>query len=779
MQAEPQQIATEGGEPLASRIDPRVLDVLQKHWGYDTLRSLQGESIDATLNGRDSLTVLPTGGGKSLCFQVPPLVTGKLTVVVSPLIALMRDQVAGLRLAGVSAGALHSHSTDRETAELRQSITDGSLRVLYMSPERLVIPRQIEFLRKLGIGAIAVDEAHCISQWGHDFRPEFRRLAELREDFPGVPIGAYTATATPRVRADIVEQLGLREPVELVGTFDRPNLTYRILPRLDLVGQIRECLERHRGAATDGGKGQIRAAIVYCISRKETERVAEALRAIGYNAAAYHAGMDAKGRTRISEDFRDERLDIVVATVAFGMGIDRGDVRCVIHAAMPKSVEHYQQETGRAGRDGLPAECLLLYSNADVMKWRDIITNPRRDSDDGEEIDPEVLNAQLELLNHIHALVSGSRCRHRALSAYFGQELVHDGATNSGCGACDVCLGELVEVPDAQTIARKILSCVARCEQRYGVRHIVDVLVGSRAQHVLARGHEGLTTFGILKGIDRERVTSYINQLVDAGELERAGGQYPVVMLTDRSMEVLRDLRKVRLVDPRVAKAAEDVSTLGNEESRIFESLRELRRSLAAERGVPPYVVFADTVLEELSRVRPGSMTALVEIKGIGSRKADEFGEAFLARIREQCAAMGLALDAQAPSRRRRANEAATSPALSAGALAAAAHFRRGASVEEVCSAMGRRPSTVWGYLNDFVQSEGEQLQSVDAWVDRATATRIIETKDKVGSRMLRPIYEALNGKEGEDGEIGYAEIRLVLTFESSRKDAAAANRGA
>ena len=358
-------------------------------------------------DGRDALVVLPTGGGKSLCYQLPPLVTGRLTVVVSPLIALMQDQVDGLRLNGVPAAAAHSNLDADGRRELRELSDSGELRLLFVAPERLFREDFLAWLSQQQLGAIAIDEAHCISQWGHDFRPEYRRMAELRERFAGVPMHAYTATATPRVREDIQNQLQLRDPAVLVGTFDRPELTYRVLPRQNLIAQVTEAIGRHADAA----------AIVYCISRKDTETLSSQLQSRGIAAEAYHAGLPAEQRTRISADFRAERLHVVCATVAFGMGIDRSDVRLVVHASMPKSIEHYQQETGRAGRDGLPSECLLLYSGGDAAKWRLIVQ--RGDA----AADPETERAQLDLLKQMQRFAGRARCRHRALSEYFGPEL--------------------------------------------------------------------------------------------------------------------------------------------------------------------------------------------------------------------------------------------------------------------------------------------------------------------------------------------------------------------
>jgi ATP-dependent DNA helicase RecQ len=617
--------------------DQAIAAVLQRWFGFSTMRPLQKEAIDAALAGRDSLVVLPTGGGKSLCYQLPPLVLDRLTVVVSPLIALMQDQVDGLKLLGVPAAAAHSNLTAEARAELRQLAAGRELRLLFVAPERLFQEEFLRWLRGQRLAAIAIDEAHCISQWGHDFRPEYRRLAELRQILPEVPVHAFTATATPRVRKDIQDQLGLRDPALLVGTFDRPELTYRVLPRQNLAEQVAEAVARHPDAA----------AIVYCISRKDTESLASALSQRGIDARAYHAGLAAGERTEISADFRQERLRVVVATVAFGMGIDRSDVRLVVHAAMPKSLEHYQQETGRAGRDGLPAECLLLYSAADGAKWRMVM---QRRSDDGGN-DPEALQAQLDLLQHMQRFAGRARCRHRALSEYFGQDY-----PAASCGACDVCLDELDTVPDGHVIAQQILSAVVRTGQRYGSSYVIDVLRGSKNEKVLQRGHDSLPTFGLCAEMPAMRLGNYIDQLVDDGVLVRSDGEYPILMLGDAAGEVLRGERQVQLLAPkagleaaprrrrRSGPAASEARELEGGEQTLFDAMRALRRKLAAELGVPPYVVFSDATLEELARARPATLGAMLHVRGIGQKKLETFGERFLAVIdehRDQGAAQG------------------------------------------------------------------------------------------------------------------------------------------
>ncbi|MCG3133068.1 MAG: ATP-dependent RNA helicase DbpA [Planctomycetes bacterium] len=772
--------------------DAAIAAALARHFGFGALRPLQRDAIDAALDGRDALVVLPTGGGKSLCYQLPPLVTGRLTVVVSPLIALMKDQVDGLRLAGYPAAALHSNVTPKERADLRRMEAAGELRLLFVAPERLFADGFLDWIEGLAPGAVAIDEAHCISQWGHDFRPEYRRLAELRDRFERVPFHAYTATATPRVREDIATQLRLRDPAVLVGTFDRPNLTYRVLPRHDLAGQVTDAIRRHPAAAS----------IVYCIARKDTEELAASLRRAGIDARAYHAGLDPAERARVSEDFRAERLHVVVATVAFGMGIDRGDVRLVVHGAMPKSVEHYQQETGRAGRDGLPAECLLLYTSADGAKWRSILARSAAEGGDDPPGAGEAAAAQIELLSHMQRFAGSARCRHRALSEYFGQEYPH-----SGCGACDVCLRELEEVPDGHVIAQKILSAVARTGRRFGSGYVIDVLRGSRTAKVVERGHDRIPTFGLLKEMPAQRIGNFIDQLVDAGALARTAGEYPVLEFTEDSARVLRGERRAVLVTPRAGLVAKPrrrqegarsaqggqgargapERDLAPAEEALFEALRALRRGIASELGVPPYIVFGDVTLEELARVRPTSEAALLRVKGVGAKKLEAFGARFLAAIAEHPAGpQGEALrDAPAAARGDsgggaedgadddaddRADGSADGSACSDGESAgtsapkrsasrrrASALFRKGATLDAVAAATDRAPSTVVQYLVEFLREEPPA--SLDPWVAPEVQARVLPALASSPDGRLRPVFDQLAGAAT------YDQIRMVRAF--------------
>jgi ATP-dependent DNA helicase RecQ len=576
-------------------------------------------------------------------------------VVVSPLIALMKDQVDGLRIAGYPAAALHSGVEREEQQRVERELGDGTLKLLFVAPERLLTPGFLARLVRAEPGSFAIDEAHCISQWGHDFRPEYRRLAELRGVFPGAPLHAFTATATRRVQEDIVAQLKLKDAAVLVGPFDRPNLTYRVIPRRKADEQCAAIIHRHSKGEAAG------ATIIYCLSRKNTEELAAALRARSIPAEAYHAGLSAHERRRVQDDFSSERLDVVCATVAFGMGIDRSNVRCVIHATMPKSVEHYQQETGRAGRDGLAAECVLLYSPGDVARWRQLMERSAAETGASDES----LEVQFQLLSRMQRFAGAATCRHRALAEYFGQPyewprqrgLPEGGAAMGsasgpvqGCGACDVCLRELAQAADATPIARKILSCVYRVGQSFGAAHVAQVLRGGMTERVLHYRHHELSTFALLKDTPRHAIVSYIDQLVQQGLLEVRSDPYPVIRLTAGSAAVLKGEKQVSLTEPagggarggegggcgegqdsRRRVASDD--PLDADASRLFESLRSLRLSIARERGIPPYVVFHDSVRREIARARPRTLGALGAIKGVGQKKVADLGPAILEHI--------------------------------------------------------------------------------------------------------------------------------------------------
>jgi ATP-dependent DNA helicase RecQ len=598
--------------------------VLARYWGYTSFRPLQQQAMEAVLAGRDSVMVLPTGGGKSLCFQAPALVRPGLALVVSPLISLMKDQVDTLIGNGVPAALFNSSLSSDHKAAVLAGIRQQRFRLLYVSPERLVGEGGDGFLSMLAsaqVSFVAVDEAHCISQWGHDFRPEYRQLGRLRDLLPGVSVHGFTATATPRVRRDIAGQLGLKQPIELVGSFDRPNLIYRVLPRASLKKQLLDVLARHRDEA----------GIIYCTSRREVDALAGWLSASGHPALPYHAGLSDAERSRHQDAFLREQVNIVVATVAFGMGIDRSDVRFVVHAGAPRSLEHYQQESGRAGRDGLEAECLLVYSAADPMRWKTML-----------EGNGELTDANRSLLRHMERYATSVGCRHRHLVEYFGDT---SAAPAAGCGACDFCLDELEPAAEPVTLARKIMSCVARVGQRFGATHVANVLRGQASEQVVSRGHDRLSTFGLLREATLVEVRGYIEQLCGLGLLQQTDDTYPVLGLTARGLALLKDetampgltlarQRTPKKDAPRPQSKIEAESWEGVDRS-LFDRLRALRLDIARERGVPPYVIFHDATLREMARLRPGSIDALLTVKGVGARKAEELGPQFLAAIQE------------------------------------------------------------------------------------------------------------------------------------------------
>ena len=608
-------------------------EALRKGWGYEDFRPLQGEAIASALAGKDALVVLPTGGGKSLCYQIPAVCGAGLVLVVSPLIALMDDQVAGAREAGLIAGALHSNVSEEEKRRTWRQTLSGELVLLYVSPERLVVGELIDRIKDR-LALIAVDEAHCVSHWGHDFRPEYRQLKPLMDQAPHAARMALTATATPEVQQDICQQLGLRRTAHFIGHPDRPNLVYRAMPRREGTKQVLEVLARHPG---EGG-------IVYAQTRKEVERLATALKAAKVSCAPYHAGLPAEQRAATQDGFVNERIDVVVATIAFGMGIDRANVRYVIHANTPKSVEHYQQEAGRAGRDGLPAECVLLHSGADIVLHRRLATM------DGV-LPPQRARALDRQLREIAMFAVAPVCRHRLLTEHFGAPWPPPGApvSDGNCGACDVCLGESSAQPEAEALvaAKKIISAVWRLEGAFGAGHVTDVLTGERTDKAQRAGHDKLSVFGLLKDDGEAAVRLWIDQLVAQDHLAyHEDGVYTMLTMTDSGRQLCKGVGAVRLgrlvvTNRRKSKparaaatvAAEAAADLGPLDQRLFERLRLLRRRLAEEHHVPPYLVFTDETLRLMSRQRPASPEALLAIKGVGESRLARYGAAFLEAI--------------------------------------------------------------------------------------------------------------------------------------------------
>ncbi|MFG0291092.1 MAG: DNA helicase RecQ [Rhodopirellula sp. JB044] len=736
---------TEKNDPIGS-----AKRILAKVWGFDEFRPLQEEAVVDVIQGRDSVVVLPTGGGKSLCYQVPALVREGMAVVVSPLISLMKDQVDGLVSNGVSAALVNSTQSDEQKRETAARIRRGEIDLLYLAPERLLTNRTLDFLATIPISFFAIDEAHCVSNWGHDFRPEYRGLRILKQRFPGASVHAFTATASQRVRDDIAEQLDLVSPSILVGNFDRPNLTYRMIRRANALLQIMSVIDQHRGES----------GVVYCITRKEVEQTAAALSAEGISALPYHAGLDDATRQQNQDAFIREQVNVIVATVAFGMGIDKSNVRFVIHAGMPKSIEHYQQESGRAGRDGLASQCVLLYSGGDLMTWKRIL----------ELGDPSNVDEAMQNVRAMADLCTGVQCRHAAIVNYFGQEFDAD-----NCNACDVCLGELNLVDDPLTLSQKILSCVIRLKERYGVSYTVKVLTGSRDAKILEAGHDQLSTYGLLGEHSVAAVRTWIDQLISQGFLERYG-EYNVLRMTDSGRELLKRKGTVTLTQPakssggRSARSSSTDSWEGVDRG-LFDRLRSIRSDLASQRKVPAYVIFGDAVLRDLARCRPSTLEKLSNVKGIGERKLADFGEVFLEEINAYCGEHGLSRDETIVVRSSSAVSGPPKPKSLKGTATekeAFGLFSQGKSVAEVAKRMDRATSTVSGYLIRYI--EDATVTNAAAWV---APEKIPVIESAVGASedgRLKPIYEAIAADGSVQDDVSYEEIRIVIACHRNRK---------
>jgi len=591
-----------------------IHDTLHQVFGLHEFRPHQQDIIEQVLGGGDAFVLMPTGGGKSLCYQLPALHREGMGVVVSPLISLMKDQVDALQANGVRAAMYNSNLDADEARSVLTRLYNRELDLLYVAPERMMRADFIAGLAEVPLALIAIDEAHCVSQWGHDFRPEYAALGALRESFPEVPFVALTATADPHTRADIVNVLGLRKARMFVTSFDRPNIRYTVLEKLRPQGQLKRFLAERAGSS----------GIVYALSRKRVEEIAAYLVEHGYSAAAYHAGLSAQTRRDVQEQFIRDEVSIVVATVAFGMGIDKPNVRFVVHYDLPRHMEGYYQETGRAGRDGLAADALLLFGTQDVAMARYQLEQNGNDTQ--RRIDAHKLNAMVGFAESL-------TCRRRVLLGYLGEQLDAD------CGNCDTCL-DPPERFDATEAARKVLSCVYRVGQSFGVRHVVDVLRGADNERIRKFGHERVSTYGIGMEYSAAGWMSIIRQLIHRGYLTQDIAAFSVLKLTPLALALLRGEETLELARPRVKEKVTKkkrkpgpVDDLNDDDLRLFETLREIRKQLAEEQGVPPYVIFGDVSLLEMSRERPSTPAEFLEINGVGQVKLERHGKVFLEAI--------------------------------------------------------------------------------------------------------------------------------------------------
>ena len=712
-------------------------EILKHSFGFDTFRHHQKEAIETVLAGRDCVVLMPTGGGKSLCYQIPALMFDGLTVVISPLIALMKDQVDALRSNGIDAAFLNSTQTGQEQVGVFRRIRSGELKLLYVAPERIMQngDQFLDFLRGIKVSLFAIDEAHCVSSWGHDFRPEYRQLAILKRVFPGVPVVALTATADEPVRRDIVERLAIRDAKVLVSSFNRPNIKYVVQPKRNSYSKLLDFLETRREES----------GVIYCLSRASVESLAADLTAEGFAALPYHAGLDKKPRDENQNKFLNDEAKIIVATIAFGMGIDKPNVRFVVHMDLPKNIESYYQETGRAGRDGLPSEALLFFSLADVIKLRGFAEV------EGDPEQTEIMLQKLERMGHFGELKT---CRRRYLLEYFDEKLDED------CGNCDNCQTEF-ENFDGTVIAQKALSAVARTGQRFGLSYLVEFLRGSKSQKIREE-HKALKTYGIGADLSKEEWTSYFKQLIAQGLILQTGGTYPTLSLTETSGDVLKGQLPVKLI--KVASTADDQDSdpaIPTEYDReLFDILRKERLEIAREEQVPPYIIFSDVSLVEMASYFPQSPEDMIRISGVGDTKLERYGDRFIKMITEYCNAREIQ-----SKRKPGAAKKASRPKKTAGPggthMETLRMYRAGQSVESIATARGLAVSTIESHLARFVENgEIDLHELVPARKAETIRAAIIEAD---AGEAVGPVKSRLGD------EFTYGEIRAVMADFSRR----------
>ncbi|NQU83113.1 MAG: DNA helicase RecQ [Parcubacteria group bacterium] len=714
--------------------------LLKSRFGYDEFRPFQEDAINGVLQGRDTFVLMPTGGGKSLCFQFPALKMKGVALVISPLIALMKDQVDALKANGITAEFINSSLTPKENYQIQKLALDDKIKILYIAPERLSAPSFQSFLQMINIGLIAIDEAHCISEWGHDFRPDYRNLKFLKKQFPKTPIVALTATATAKVREDIVKQLSLENPNLCISNFDRPNLTLNVFRKKRTYEKLLHLIEKYKGESV----------IIYCFSRKETERIARDLKSDGFRALPYHAGLDNKIRKKNQDLFIKDEADIMVATIAFGMGIDKPDIRLVVHYTFPKTLEGYYQEIGRAGRDGLPSECALFYSYGDKMKHEYFLDMME---DDGER------EKSSKKLQQVIDYCEQTFCRRKYLLKYFGEDY---GLEN--CSGCDMCLGDNATF-DATEITQKILSCVVRTGSRFGKNYVIDVLKGKETEQILRNQHNQLSVFDIVKDFTKDELKNVVNALCSLSLLQVSEGKYPTISLASKGVDFLDqkqtlELRKIeesiedRVEDKKGSKASKQALEYDTE---LFEKLRILRKEIAEEMGVPPFVVFGDVSLRAMSHYFPDSADKFLMIDGVGVKKLESFGTIFIEKIQEHTSQNNLIskeISYDNKSQHRKLQRQANNPNCDKTKRM----LLQKLSISEIADKQGLTQSTVVGHIEKLILA-GENVDINHLKPSQEDIEQIQLAFEKSGSTLLRPVYESLEGK------YSYEDIKLTRLF--------------
>ncbi len=713
-------------------------DLLKKHFGYDNFLPLQEEIIACVLKQRDALVIMPTGGGKSLCYQLPALQFDGLTLVISPLIALMKDQVDALKSNGIAAAFINSTQPYAEMSRIRAQAQQGDLSILYIAPERLALPGFQNFLETLKVSLIAVDEAHCISEWGHDFRPDYRTLGDLRCSLPHVPFIALTATATGRVRRDIITQLDLDEPQIFIASFDRANLNYTVRPKRNTFGALLDLLEKNRGEST----------IIYCFSRKDTELVAANLSDEGFDALPYHAGLNAEVRSETQEKFIHDEVSIIVATIAFGMGIDKSDIRLIVHYDLPKSIEGYYQETGRAGRDGLPSDCVLFYSYGDKIKQDFFI----------DQIEDETArqNAQ-EKLAQIIAFCDSQACRRKYLLGYFGQNW-----DSENCGGCDICLASK-ETFDATIIAQKVLSAIIRTGERFGIGHITQILRGANTRRIRELGHAKLSVYGIVNDFSDDDLKEITALLIAKSFLLKKGREYPTLGITETGRNFLKNREKLTLTRrKRAEEIPPDSRTALDYDKALFEELRRLRSRIASERNVPPYIIFSDATLQQMAYYIPQNRESLSRISGVGAVKLEQLGDTFLPIIRNH-AHMHNLTERNIPSQRR--DKSRNVRRNSSTYDLTKQLVQQGLSLAEVAKQRGLTKGTITSHIERLIHA-GEDL-------DLRPLMPPSERFEKIKTTFYNSDGTALSLVKAHLGDdYAYDEIRIVRVFLHQQENA-------